>query len=694
MRQPKSMARWFLSLVLTSSLVLSIAAGLLKTRAEAGSPRTGKSASRTIPVERTSFLETPKLSLEGGVDWINSGPIRLEELRGKLVLLDFWTYCCINCHHVLPDLAKLEQKYKDELVVIGVHSPKFDEERQTENIRRKVAEYQIKHPVINDANQVLWNRFGADSWPTMVLIDVDGTPIGKVSGEGNYAILDHEIGLRVAKHKAKGDLNTTPLQFSAESDKPDTAPLLYPGKVLADEKTKQLFIADTAHNRIVLTDLDGRKAVVVGSGGIGLVDGDYAKAEFNRPQGLCLVENTLYVADTENHAIRAIDLKTKKVSTVAGTGQQGHRRSGAGAGKATSLSSPWDLVLIPGTKTLAIAMAGTHQIWRYDIPSDSVTIWAGEGRENIEDGPVHTALFSQPSGLATDGHNLFVADSEVSAIREIVLDKRKPVVRTIVGQGLFVFADVDGKGDVVRLQHCLGVAYGNGKLYIADTYNNKIKVCDPATRAVETLVGNKQSGESNDPPRFYQPGGLSVAGTNLYVADTNNGLIRVVDLGEKTVKTLEIAGLTPPTPPKRNPTFPKAKTATLEPTKVGPGKELTFEVTLPLEPGYKVSPDVAMPYLVETPEKIGILATAATGGQKLDPPAESFTIKVPLAGPTKAGDSFTVKLSVGSFVCSKDSSLCAVKNYVWTIPVTVATGAPDQIRIGGSTAEKSVKATD
>lgn len=637
----------------------------------------------------------PQAEPRGGVDWINSGPIRLEELRGKLVLLDFWTYCCINCHHVLPDLAKLEQKYKDELVVIGVHSPKFDEERQTENIRRKVAEYQIKHPVINDADQVLWNRFGADSWPTMVLIDADGTPIGKVSGEGNYAILDHEIGLRVAKHKAKGDLNTTPFQFSAESDKPDTSPLLYPGKVLADEKSKQLFIADTAHNRIVLTDLDGRKSVVVGSGGIGMVDGDYAKAEFNRPQGLCLVDDTLYVADTENHAIRAIHLKTKQVSTVAGTGQQGHRRSGAGAGKATSLSSPWDLVLIPGTKTLAIAMAGTHQIWRYDIPSDSVTIWAGTGQENIEDGPVSTALFSQPSGLATDGHNLFVADSEVSAIREIVLDKKKPVVHTIVGQGLFVFADVDGKGDVVRLQHCLGVAYGGGKLFIADTYNNKIKVCNPATRTVETLVGNKQPGLTDDPPRFYQPGGLSVAGTNLYVADTNNGLIRVVDLGEKTVRTLEIAGLTPPAPPKRNPTFPRAKEVTLETAQVAPGKDLTFDVTLPsLDPGYKISPDVPMSYLVETPEKIGILATTSTGGRKLDPPAEVFTIKVDLANATKEGDSFTIRLSVKSFVCSKDSSLCTDKNYVWTIPITVVAGASDRVRIGSTDSEKSERATD
>jgi len=695
MHRPKSKARLLLSHALTISLVLIITAEILPSLSRAQSDRGGRPARRTVPVVPARFQEdtAPKFSLDGGTDWINSGPIRLEELRGKLVLLDFWTFCCINCHHVLPDLAKLEEKYKDELVVIGVHSPKFDAERDTENIRQKVSEYQIKHPVVNDADRAIWDRFGVQSWPTLVLIDVDGKPIGAVSGEGNYALLDHEIGVRVAKHKAKGDLNTSPLHFTPESEKPSRSPLRYPGKVLADEKSKQLFIADTAHNRIILTDLDGRKPVVVGDGGAGLVDGDYAKAEFNRPQGFCLVDGTLYVADTENHAIRAIDLKARKVRTVAGTGQQSHRRSGAGEARAMSLNSPWDLALIPGTKTLAIAMAGIHQIWRYDIPSDTVNVWAGTGAENIEDGPIATALFSQPSGLASDGQNLFVADSEVSAIREIVLDKKKPVVRTIVGLGLFVFADADGVGDQVRLQHCLGVGYGNGKLYLADTYNNKIKVCDPTTRSVETLVGSKQPGKTDDPPRFYQPGGLSVAGTNLYVADTNNSEIRVVDLNDRQVRTLEIEGLQPPAPPRRPPSFPRAKLVELKPTKVAPGQELTLEVAVPVESGYKISPDVPMPYLVEAPKSPGLIAAAAAAGDKVNPPTSSFVIKVPLAKGLKTGDSFPIKVSVGTFVCSKDSSLCTVKNYVWSIPIEVATGGTNRVHLSAQAQDQAAKST-
>jgi thiol-disulfide isomerase/thioredoxin/DNA-binding beta-propeller fold protein YncE len=663
------------------TLTVAAAAGVLITRlsAEPGRPQRGSGAVR---VEPTAFQgQIPPLSFEGATDWINSAPLSAQDLKGKLVLLDFWTYCCINCHHVLPDLARLEQKYKNELVVIGVHTPKFFAERDTENIREKVHEYQIKHPVINDANQALWNKYGVSSWPTLLLFETDGSCVGGVSGEGNYAILDREIGRRIERHKARGDLNTEPVQFYAESDKPDNSPLAYPGKVFADEKGKRLFIADTAHNRLVQVGLDGGKPVVIGSGAAGLANGDYARAQFNRPQGMCLVGDILYVADTENHALRAVDLKARQVSTVAGTGEQSHRRTGSGLGEKTGLNSPWDVIPIPGTNALAIAMSGIHEIWKYDLETTLVSVWAGTGVENIQDGPADVALFSQPSGLASDGKSIFVADSEVSAIREIFTDKRRTFVRTIVGSGLFVFDDVDGQGPEVRLQHCLGVAYGGGKLYIADTYNNKIKVCDPKTARVETFVGRKQPGATDNPPHFYQPGGLSVAGSRLYVADTNNHKIRVVDLKEKTVKTLELEGLKPPAPPRRNPVFPRAKVATLETAKVAPGESLTLEVTVPLEEGFKLSPDVPMPYLVETPEKSGLLADAAIGGQKLDPPATRFSVKVPLAKPLQPGETFALRLSVGSFVCSKTSSLCTVKNFVWNIPVAVTSDGASKIEV-------------
>jgi DNA-binding beta-propeller fold protein YncE len=495
-----------------------------------------------------SFSQEAQPSLEGGVGWINSGPIDLAQLKGKIVLLDFWTYCCINCHHVLPDLAKLEQKYKNELVVIGVHSAKFEAEKDTENIRRKVAEYRIKHPVVNDANMVIWQRFGVNSWPTLVLIRPDGVYMGSVSGEGKFDLLDRVIGRVI--NEFKGRLNLKPLELSPDTKRAASTPLLFPGKILADRAGNRLFITDTGHNRIVQTDLGGKNPVVIGNGAEGLDDGSHAKTRFNRPQGLCLDGETLYVADTENHAIRAVDLKAKVVSTIAGTGSQS-RRSPAlryvGDARTSALSSPWDVIQVPGSPMLYIAMAGTHQIWKLDPTAGRVSTWAGSGMENIVDGDHLQAQFAQPSGLATDGEHLFVADSEVSGVRFISgIHTPNPFVGRIVGKGLFDFSDVDGTGDDVRLQHCLGLAYGDGKLFIADTYNNKIKVCDPKTRTVKTFSGSGEPGDSDKPPRFYQPGGLSVSGTNLYVADTNNHKVRVIDLKTGDVKTLTLAGLTPP----------------------------------------------------------------------------------------------------------------------------------------------------
>jgi thiol-disulfide isomerase/thioredoxin len=616
-------------------------------------------------------------SLAGGVAWINSGPISLAELRGKIVLLDFWTFCCINCHHVLPDLAKLEEKYKDELVVIGVHTPKFLAEQDTENIRRKVREYRIKHPVINDARMVLWNRFGVRGWPTLALIDADGRYLDQVSGEGHYEQLDRAIGQLVAKHKELGDLNLTPLRFSPEMERPSDGPLLFPGKVVADAAGQRLFIADTGHNRIVQARLDGKNAIAIGDGEEGLQDGPYEKARFNRPQGMYLDGETLFVADTENHAIRAVDTKTRQVTTVAGIGSQLRKMVAipfTGPAKTTALSSPWDVIRIPGEKSLYIAMAGPHQIWKLDLATETVGVFAGTGGENIVDGPAESAWFAQPSGLATDGENLFVADSEVSGVRMITgIHSGKPVVHTIVGEGLFEFGDHDGKGGTVRLQHCLGLAYGNDHLYIADTYNNKIKACVPKTHTVHTLVGAHKAGEGDNPPHFYEPGGLSVAGSDLYVADTNNHKVRVVDLKGRAVKTIELAGFSAPNPAPRPPSFPNATTVDAPTADAAPGDSVVFDVTLSLPKGFKLNEEVPMAYLVETPGKQGVLSDKVRPeGERLKPPAKSFAIHVPLARAAGEGEAFDVRVSVQSFVCSESSSLCRIQSFIWNVPVRFA----------------------
>ena len=638
-------------------------------------------------VRLVSYNQGGGPSLRGGIGWINSGPITLEELRGKIVLLDFWTFCCINCHHVLPDLAKLEEKYKNELVVIGVHTAKFEAERDTENIRRKVREYRIKHPVVNDGNQVIWRRFGVTSWPTLALIDANGKLLGGISGEGHFAELDQVIGRLVERHKAKGDLDLTPLKFSPEMERPSNGPLLFPGKVLADAGGKHLFISDTGHNRIIQASLDGSSPVVIGSGEEGFEDGSYEKARFNRPQGMCLDGEVLYVADTESHAIRAVDLKTRQVTTVAGVGTQAPRRlviPFAGPAKATALSSPWDIIKLPGERSFSIAMAGPHQIWKLDVDTDTISVFAGSGDENIVDGPPETAQFAQPSGLATDGENLFVADSEVSGIRAITgIRGDGPVVRTIVGEGLFEFGDHDGVGPRVRLQHCLGLTYAGGHLYIADTYNNRVKVCTPRTRSVRSLVGAHKPGDSDDPPHFYEPGGVSVAGSNLYVADTNNHKVRVVDLKTDKVKTLDLAGLSPPRPAVRAPSFPNAREIKAPPVEAPTGDAISLTVAIPLAEGFKLNEEYPMPYLVETPGKSGILAPDwPPAGGRVKPPAREFPIKVPLAKPAAAGDELELRVSVSTFVCNEASSLCQIRSFIWDVPVKFGpAGAGEPIRL-------------
>ena len=616
---------------------------------------------------------------DGAVAWFNTGgPIKLSELKGKIVVLDFWTSCCINCHHMLPVLAKIEEKYKNEVVVIGVHTPKFVAEQDTENIRRKVHEYQIKHPVINDAEMTIWNRFGVNSWPTLIVVGPGGEPVARNSGEITFEALDKFIGNMVVEHKA--ELNLTPVKFFPENEKPYNTPLLYPGKVLADAHSNRLFISDTAHNRIVMTDLAGKNPVLIGGGSTGLTDGSFAKAEFNRPQGTALVGDVLYVADTENHAIRAVDLKAHTVTTVAGTGQQAQRDPRdrhVGPGKTTALNSPWDLAHVNGSRVIYIAMAGPHQIWRLDLATDQVGVFAGSGVENIVDGPLESAAFAQPSGLATDGNHLFVADSEVSAVRSISLLPGKHTVARIVGEGLFEFGDQDGKGAAVRLQHCLGVAWGDGKLFIADTYNNKIKVCDPKTHAVKALVGTGKAGQTDEPAAFYQPGGLSVAGTKLYVADTNNSKVRVVDLPTDTVTTLELGDLAPPKPPARRPVFPNATAKTLDKATVVPGKQVVLDVTLPIPAGFHLNTDPLskMPYVVESATPGVVSSEFPIGGKRVDPPSSKFTVAVPLAKESKAGDEVNLKLSVQAFVCSDGSNLCTIKSFVLTVPIAFADGA-------------------
>ncbi|HEU4934520.1 MAG TPA: thioredoxin-like domain-containing protein, partial [Pyrinomonadaceae bacterium] len=259
-----------------------------------------------------SAQERPKVrapEITGGRGWLNTDkPLSLAALKGKIVLLDFWTYGCINCIHIIPDLKKLEAKYPNELVVIGVHSAKFQNEKETENIRRIILRYEIEHPVYNDSEYAVWQSYAIRAWPTQVLIDPAGYIVGGVSGEGNYDVIDQTIAKVAEEFRKKGELNEEPLKLVLERAKVGDLPLAFPGKILADAKTDRLFIADSNHNRIVVTKLDGTLVETIGTAEAGAADGAFDKATFYRPQGLALNGDSLYVADTENHLIRRVDL--------------------------------------------------------------------------------------------------------------------------------------------------------------------------------------------------------------------------------------------------------------------------------------------------------------------------------------------------------------------------------------------------
>lgn len=440
--------------------------------------------------------------------------------------------------HVLPPLEEVERPFPDELVVVGVHSGKFPAERVDANLRDAILRYEIHHPVINDGGFDVWSHYAVRAWPTLVFIDPQGRVIGRHEGEVGAEELADVVRELIEHYEALIDPTPVP---GLRPLTPPEGTLLFPAKVLADAASGRLVIADSGHHRVIVCGLDGADPWIIGAGAPGLVDGDAATARFQRPVGLALEGDLLYVSDTGNHTVRRIDLAGRRVETIAGTGRLGRIRVRAGAAREIDLRSPWALTL--DGRTLYIAMAGLHQLWALDLDEGVLRPFAGSGHEGLRDGDVERAWLAQPSGLSRTGRRLYVADSETSAIRAVDLP---PVdqVRTIVGTGLFDFGDVDDIGDRVRLQHPLGVAAGDGLLYVADTYNNKIKLIDPTTRHAMSWLGDGEPGFADGvrgAARFHEPGGVSLAGDRLYIADTNNHAIRVADVETGAVTTLSLA---------------------------------------------------------------------------------------------------------------------------------------------------------
>jgi len=633
-----------------------------------------------MSVQEKARVRAPEIT--GGRGWLNTDkPLSIAALKGRFVLLDFWTYGCINCIHIIPDLKKLEAKYANQLVVIGVHSAKFQNEKETENIRRIILRYELEHPVYNDADFKVWQSYGVRAWPTQVLIDPAGYVVGSVSGEGNYEVIDKTIEKLADEFRKRGELNEQPLQLVLERAKVGDLPLAFPGKVLADANSDRLFISDSNHNRLVITKLDGSLIETIGTGDPGAVDGAFDKASFYRPQGLALSGDLLYVADTENHLIRRVNLKTRTVDTAAGTGKQSLEYFKAGPARSIALSSPWDLQLVG--QTLYVAMAGPHQIWKLDLEKNEVSTFAGSGREARLDGPLLDSGFAQPSGIATDGTKLYVADSESNIIRSI--DLAAGEVKTLVGGDLFEFGDVDATGDEVRLQHPLGLISAGNKLLIADTYNHKIKELDPKQKRVTTLLGTGKPGQTDGTsPSFYEPGGLTLADGKLYVADTNNHAIRVVDLKTKRTATLRISGLTPPAKSMENiasDAAPNSEDIKLPTQQLRAGSGV-LEINVVLPVGYHLNPMAPQRYKVSVDNEKTFTIDSKTASRS------SKDLKLPLRIPfsVSSSGSATVRAQVTLFYCREDNTgTCRIKTLVWQAPieVTTSTNASTEMKLQG-----------
>lgn len=653
-----------------TSLSLSGASVFADEKTPGTKKETKKEESKNVVIEKNPFPNRPPApSLDGGEEWLNtSGEITLKDLRGKIVLIDFWTYCCINCIHILPDLAYLEKKYPNELVVIGCHSAKFDNEKETDNIRRAIQRYEIKHPVINDSNMTVWRKYGVRAWPSMVLIDPEGKYCGHLSGEGNREILVKVLDRLVAYHRAKGTLDETPFEFELESAKLKPTPLKFPGKLLADESNQRLFISDSNHNRIVISSLDGKLIDIIGSGQIGKKDGDYKTASFDHPQGMALVGNTLYVADTENHMIRTVDLVKKQVQTLAGTGEQARFRSAGGKLKESALNSPWALAHIDGV--LYICMAGPHQMWSHQLGSNHIGVYAGSGREDITNGPLETSAFAQTSDITVDGDVFYVVDSEGSAVRKV--DTKKKNVTTIAGtsdlergRALFEFGDKDGIAEKARLQHPLGVLFDKGRLFVADTYNHKLKTIDLKTNEVKTFLGTGEEGSALNPAEFSEPSGLALFGDRLFVADTNNHRICVVNLKDNQVSEFKVQGLTSPQLPKQPDNSFAAvgkKTITVPSQTLAANSPLQIKVIPKLPAQYKLSPLAPVKFSFKSASGAAVKGKGKVVGEQLV-----------LALPALTQQKGTYELSLRFGYCRDGvGGLCKQHSTQWKIPIQTA----------------------
>ncbi|MFI1282702.1 NHL domain-containing thioredoxin family protein [Streptomyces sp. NPDC020858] len=476
------------------------------------------------PAPRRARVRAPELIGKGG--WLNTGgkELTLASLRGKCVIVDFWTFCCINCLHVLDELRELEEKHRDTVVMIGVHSPKFVHEAEHSAVVDAVERYEVHHPVLDDPELATWKQYAVRAWPTLVVIDPEGYIVAQHAGEGHAHAIARLVEELEAEHEAKGTLRRGDGPYVPPE--PVATGLRFPGKALL-LPSGNLLVSDTTRHQLVELNEDGESVVRrIGSGSRGFT-GD----SFSEPQGLALLpDGRVVVADTVNHALRTYDPATGTVETVAGTGRQWWQGSPtSGPALEVDLSSPWDVAWWQGK--VWIAMAGVHQLWTWDPADGTVEAAAGTTNEGLHDGPAAEAWFAQPSGLAAAGDRLWIADSETSALRYVQDTPDGYVVTSAVGTGLFDFGHRDGDAGQALLQHPLGVtALPDGSVAVSDTYNHALRRYDPATGQVSTLATD-----------LREPSDAVLVGDDIVVVESARHRLTRLRLPEEAVRVAAVA---------------------------------------------------------------------------------------------------------------------------------------------------------
>jgi len=473
--------------------------------------------------------------LPENLEWFNTqgDPVKFADLRGKVVLLHFWSYNRANCIQSLVDVEWLRKRYPETLAIIGVHAPKFPIQCSSENLQKAINRFYIRHPVANDVKLSICKEFGITSWPSIMYIDPEGYVVGVMRGDIKRKQLDKLIQQSIIDAEKKKILRPSRIQPKLKPE--PSLELKFPGHVYVT--AERMYISDSGHNRVLECMKNGRIVHTYGSGVDGLIDGGERTAAFDCPQGLVEVDRHLFVADTGNHVIRKIDLINREVSTIAGMGKPGRVKgfSRYPDPLTVPMNSPVGLDYQEGG--LYIAMAGANQIWRMDLNTNEIGVCAGTGQEGIAGLTAQEASLAQPSALCF-GEDvekmLFFADAESSSIRSI--RSRDKAVQTLVGKGLSEFGDVDGDGQKARLQHPMGLCFDPRRkvLWVSDSYNNKIKYIKLFNGLVSSIRTERTLNE---------PGGLSCQGDNLYIANTNEHTILRLDLNTGHIEDIEVFDL-------------------------------------------------------------------------------------------------------------------------------------------------------